>query len=53
MIVAIPVYETWGHALSKLEKPKLAKALDEASENLKPHEPKTEILVIEQPEDTI
>ena len=53
MIVAVPVYENWGHALNKLEKPKLAKALDETSKNLKPSEPKTEILVIEQPEDRI
>tara|TARA_B100001939_G_scaffold94560_1_gene81134 strand:- start:1899 stop:2060 length:162 start_codon:yes stop_codon:yes gene_type:complete len=53
MIVAVPVYDEWGHAVSKLEKPKLAKALEETSENLKPSEPKAEILVIEEPEDII
>tara|TARA_X000001382_G_scaffold26517_1_gene16999 strand:+ start:3477 stop:3638 length:162 start_codon:yes stop_codon:yes gene_type:complete len=53
MIVALPVYDDWGHALDKLEKPKLAKALEETRDNLKPSEPKVEILVIQQPEDII
>ena len=37
----------------KLEKPKLAKALEDTRNNLKPSEPKIEILVIQQPEDII
>lgn len=53
MIVTVPVYEDWGHALDKLEKPKLAKALEDTRNNLKPSEPKAEILVIQQPEDII
>ena len=52
MILSIPIYD-WGHALPKVEKPKLAKALELAKDNLKPSEPKAELVVIETPEDLI
>jgi len=53
MILSIPIYEDWGHALPKLEKPKLAKALEQTQEKLKPSEPKAEVVIIETAEDLI
>lgn len=52
-IIVLPIYEEWGHALNKLDKPILAQSLEETCNNLKPSEPKSEVLVIEQPEDLI
>ena len=53
MILSIPIYEDWGHALPKLEKPKLATALEQSKQELTPSEPKAEVVIIETAEDLI
>lgn len=52
-VLHIPRYDDWGHALDRAEKPKLAKALENTVDNLKPSEPKHEVVIVEQPEDRI
>ena len=45
-IIAVNKYD-WGHCLPDIEKGKLALALEETSRELKPQEPKSEIIVIQ------
>jgi hypothetical protein len=49
-IIAINKYD-WGHCLPDIEKGKLALALEETSEGLKPKQPKSEVIIIQTEED--
>ncbi len=51
-ILVLDTFDNWGHMVSKVDKGVLAKALDDAKDNLTPTQP-AEVIVYQTPEDLI